>query len=148
LSTPSPSSCTTCACTPACRPGRAACSPEPELPRLPPGSHCRARTSAYSPSQWALVAPHLGHTEALCAAHCPAVRRRSQEFEQPRPRRHHAPSVLAGDPSGPATPANRSWVRPITTLWCLFANPGPTSPVASLPRRRGHPCVGCWNSRA
>jgi hypothetical protein len=54
-------------------------------------------------------------------------------------RRGHAapapPPPLAGDRSGQAAIATRSRVRPITTLWYLFASPGPhrrrrASPVA------------------
>jgi hypothetical protein len=68
----------------ACCSGQAASSQESELPRPPPGSLCQARASAFSPSQWALVAPPLGHTEALCAAHCSAEPFPSTDFATPR----------------------------------------------------------------
>jgi hypothetical protein len=64
--------------------GQAASSPESELPRTPPGSPCRARASTCSPSQWPLVAPPLGHTEALCAVHCSAEPFPSPNFAPPR----------------------------------------------------------------
>jgi hypothetical protein len=64
--------------------GQAASSPKSELPRLPPGSPCRARAFTCSPSQWALVAPPLGHTEALCATHCSTEPFPSPDFTPPR----------------------------------------------------------------
>jgi hypothetical protein len=63
---------------------RAASSPEFELPRPPPGKPCRARAPACSPSQWALVASPLGHTEALCIAYCSAGPFPSPDFAPPR----------------------------------------------------------------
>jgi hypothetical protein len=69
----------------ACCLGRAASSPEFELPRLPPGKPCRARVSACSPSQWVLVAPPLGRTEALYATHCSAEPFPSPDFAPPQP---------------------------------------------------------------
>jgi hypothetical protein len=69
----------------ACCSGRAASSPEFELPRPPPGKPCRARASARSPSQWVPVAPFLGHTEALYATHCSAESFPSPDFALPRP---------------------------------------------------------------
>jgi hypothetical protein len=67
-----------------CCSGQAASSPEFEVPRPPPGSPRRARASACSPSQWALVAPPLGHTEALCTTHCSAEPSPSPDFAPPR----------------------------------------------------------------
>jgi hypothetical protein len=68
--TPKPSPCTHRAYMRVCWPNRRACSPEPELPRLPPGSHRRARPSAGSPGPGTHLAPSLGHMEATRAAHC------------------------------------------------------------------------------
>jgi hypothetical protein len=69
----------------ACCSGRAASSPEFELPRPPLGKPCRARAPARSPSQWAHVAPPLGHTEALHATHCPAESFPPLDFAPPQP---------------------------------------------------------------
>jgi hypothetical protein len=60
-------------------------SPEFELPRPPPGSPCRARASACSPSQWVLVAPPLGRTETLYTTHCSAEPFLLLDFAPPRP---------------------------------------------------------------
>jgi hypothetical protein len=87
-STPSPSACTTCACTPECRPGRAACSPEPEFPRSPPGSHCRGRPSASPLSQWTHLTPSLELLGANRATLCSAPPLSSPETERPRPCHH------------------------------------------------------------
>jgi hypothetical protein len=85
---PPPPPCSHRAYTPACWLNRAACSSEPELPRPPPDSHCRARSSAGSPSLGTHLAPSLGHMEATRAAHCWALLLFSPESELPRPRCH------------------------------------------------------------
>jgi hypothetical protein len=106
--------------------GRVTCAPEHKLPRPPPGSPHRARASACSPSHWALVAPTLGHTEALCAAQllsrafslaglCAAVA--------------VLPPPLAGDRSGRATTGNHSVVSQSRL-------PAACLPARAPPRRR------------
>jgi hypothetical protein len=88
LSTPKPSPRTHRAYPPTCWPNRAACSLEPELPRPPPGSHCRARTSLYSPSLGTHLAPSLGHLGANRTTLCSALHLSSPETERPRPCHH------------------------------------------------------------
>jgi hypothetical protein len=120
--------------------GQAASSPESELPRPPPGSPCRARTSACSPSQWALVAPPLGHTEALCVAHCSTEHFPSPDFAPSRCAVPVLPLPLAGDRSGRATTANHSVVSSIAVQCRLSARSGDPSPVASTPAPPGLLC--------
>jgi hypothetical protein len=76
----------------ACCSGRAASLPEFELPRPPPGKPCRARAPARSPSQWAHVAPSLGHPEALHATHFSAESFPLLGFA---PRRFYCPCAAA-----------------------------------------------------
>jgi hypothetical protein len=56
-----------------------------ELPRPSPGSPNPARASAYSPSQWVLVAPPLARTEALYTTHCSAEPFPLPDFAPSRP---------------------------------------------------------------
>jgi hypothetical protein len=60
-------------------------SPEFELPWPSPGSPNPARASAYSPSQWVLVAPPLARTEALYTTHCSAEPFPLPDFAPSRP---------------------------------------------------------------
>jgi hypothetical protein len=136
---PKPSPRTHRAYTPPCWPNRAACSLEPELPRPPLGSHCRARTSACSPSPGTHLAPLLGHLGPNCATHSSALLLPSPESERRGRASTAPPPPLAGDITGLATTSNRSQVRPIRALGYLFASSSPTSPAASsaLPLRAG-----------
>jgi hypothetical protein len=100
----------------ACCSGRAASSPEFELPR-PPGKPCRARAPARSPSQWAHVAPPLGHPEALHATHFSVESFPSPDFTPPWP------CCLCA-----AAAARRQPLRPSYHRQALRGEPNRTSP--------------------
>jgi hypothetical protein len=104
---------------------RAASSPEFELPRPPPGKPCRARAPACSPSQWAIVASPLSHTEARCVAYRSAGLFPLPDFA---PRRPCCP--------GAAAAARR---RP---LWASYRRQTISGEPNRLPRRSlAYPCT-------
>jgi hypothetical protein len=123
----------------ACCSGQAASSPEFDLPRPPPGKPCRAPTSACSPSQCVLVAPLLGRTEALYAAHCSAEPFPSPYFAPPQPccpcaaaaarRRPLRPSYhrqsLCGEPN---------CISPSLVCLSRHSSSQASSPLPSVPR--------------
>jgi hypothetical protein len=120
-----------CLSTPSSYPARLLLRPsrqlaESGLPRPPSGSLYRTRASARSPSQWALVASPLGHTEAMCAAYCSAG---------PFPLPNIAPPRLCC-PGAAAAAARRRPLRPSFTLQSLRGEPN------RFPRRLfAYPCT-------
>jgi hypothetical protein len=112
---------------------RAASLPESGVPRPPPGSLCRTRASVCSPSQWALIASPLGHTEALCTVYCSAGPFPSPDFALPR---LCCPGAAAAARWRPLQPSyHRQALRAeLNRFPCrLFSYPCTPSPPASSP---------------
>jgi hypothetical protein len=118
---------------------RAASSPEFELPRPPPGKPCRARAPACSPSQWALVAAPLGHTEAWCVAYCSVGPFPSPEFAPPRP---CCPGAAAAARRRPLRPSHHcqsgegapNCISPSLVCLMRLSSPPASSPLPPVPR--------------
>jgi hypothetical protein len=105
-----------------------ACNELRRPPLMPPRW---APPSACIPSQWALLAPALGHPEAHTAARCPAPSLSSPKFRHPRPL-HHCSAV----PTRRSSPCPQ--IRCQSTLGELnhmgvpfVASPRPQSAVSS-----------------